>query len=143
MTTRVFRLSGALLIETAMHGEKAWFLAGDTKVPCDFAAAGFERPAERDPRAVPYVRLMPSGTPAPSGACLVLNLDGEIAARAVAERLLVPRNGSVSERLWRLILGQDEDDDPGVGPGELDARWLGEIPPQVWAVVREAVLKCT
>jgi hypothetical protein len=143
MRAKVFRLSGALLVQTALQGEEAWFLAGDTKTPCDFGAAGFERPVERDPRVVPYVRLVPTGEPMPDGPCLALSIDGEAAARLVAERLLVPRNGSVSERLWRLVLGQDDDDPHDSHEDELDARWLGEIPPRIWSVVRDAVLKCT
>jgi hypothetical protein len=145
MTARVSRLSGALVVETEIAGERAWFLVGDTKVPCDFFAAGFERPPERDARRVPCVRLVPLGSPRVEGASLTLPLAGEDAARLVAERLLVPRNGSVSERLWRLIFGADDaparvDDEPS---GELDARWLGEMPPRIWDVVRDAVLKCT
>lgn len=139
MTARVGRLSGALLVETHVGGEPAWFLVGDTKAPCDFSAAGLERPAERDPRVTPYVRLVPQGEPGLDGAVLNLAVGGEAAARLVAERLLVPRNGSVSERLWRLIFDAGEDDPEG----EMDARWLGEVPARVWDVVRDAVLKCT
>jgi hypothetical protein len=139
MTARIGRLSGALIVETEVSGERAWFLIGDTKVPCDFEAAAFERPPERDARRLPYVRLVPQGNPRLEGATLTLSAGGEGAARLVAERLLVPRNGSVSERLWRLIFGAD-DDEPS---GELDARWLGEMPARIWDVVRDSVLKCT
>ena len=140
MKTRVTRLAGALLVETDVSGERAWFLVGDTKTPCDFSAAGFERPAERDVRLVPYVRLVPAGSPGVgAGASVILTTAGNDAARLVAERLLVPRNGSVSERLWRLLWGTD-DDEPH---GELDARWFCEMPERIWNVVQGAVLKCT
>jgi hypothetical protein len=139
MTARVSRLSGALIVSTSARGEPAWFLVGDTKSPCDWAASGFEAPRERDVLATPVVRLAPSGAPSFESASLTLALEGEEAARAVAERLLVPRNGSVSERLWRLIFGAD-DESP---EGDRDARWLTEIPDHVWDVVRNAVLKCT
>jgi hypothetical protein len=49
---------------------------------------------------------------------------------------VIERNGSVSERLWRLVLGD--------APAEVvDLRWLGQMPLQVWQVVRDTVLKCS
>jgi hypothetical protein len=142
VNTKVGRLAGALLVETAERGEPAWFLVGETKVPCDWAAAGFAPPPERDLRQVRYVRLEVTGAPALAGRTLALELAGEAAARTLADRLLVARNGSVSERLWRLILGV-EDDENEAGGERLDARWLGEVPARVWDVVKGAVLRCT
>ena len=63
--TRAGRLAGAIVVETTMGNEPAWFLVGDTKVPCDFPSAGFARPADRDVKAQRWVRLSPSGEPKP------------------------------------------------------------------------------
>jgi precorrin-3B C17-methyltransferase len=136
---RVGRLAGALLLSTFDRGEPAWFLVGDTKVPCDWDAAGFVRPADRDASVARFIRLVPSGDPHLVAPMIEIGIEGEVAARMVADRLLVARNGAVSERLWRLLLGEDEAATREV----IDARWLGEMPTRVWDVVRDAVLKCT
>jgi len=138
--SRVGRLAGALLAES----EGRAFLVGNLKRPCDFAAAGFERPAEEvDALARPFVELRRCGPPAVPGPWLTLGLEGEPLARALAERLLIERNGAVSDRLWRLLLSADPDADPPPPDTVIDARWLGEIPLHLWRIVREAVLKCT
>jgi hypothetical protein len=54
--------------------------------------------------------------------------------------MLIERNGSVSERLWRAVLGVDDAGDAPRGP--VAARWLLEVPESVWRVVRDAVLRC-
>jgi hypothetical protein len=135
---RVGRLSGALLVETGGQ----YFLAGNTKEPCDFAAAGFEPPEDIDARARPYVRLAAVGPVRVATAWLALELEGEALVRLVAERFLIERNGSVSERLWRLVIDRDGN---GAVPaaGDIDARWLAGIPAHVWQIVRETVLRCT
>ena len=138
---RVGRLSGALLLETAVADEPAWFLVGDTKVPCDWSAAGFDKPAERNVIHERFTRLKVRGAPNLTGTTLSVALEGVEGAHAIAERLTVSRNGSVSERLWNLILGEDELDEP-TGRA-IPCAWLCEIPAPVWDVVREAVLKCT
>jgi hypothetical protein len=136
--SRVGRLAGALLAET---GDQ-YFLVGNLKRPCDFAAAGFEKPAvEVDALARPYVALLRSGPANLPGPWLTFDLEGEALARALAERLLIERTGSVSDRLWRLILSSDPDADIPAD-AVIDARWLGQTPIHVWRVVREAVLKC-
>jgi hypothetical protein len=136
--SRVGRLGGALLAETGPE----FYLVGNLKRPCDFPAAGFERPAEElDALARPFVRLARSGPLAVDGPWLTLAVEGEALARLLAARLLVERNGSVSDRLWRLILSDDPDQE--LTPDQVvDARWLGETPAHVWRVVREAVLRC-
>ena len=138
---RVGRIAGALIVETVIDDTPAWFLVGDTKVPCDWRAAGFVRPADRDARLETFVRLEARGSPALQGTTLSIALEGEAAARALADRLTVARNGSVSERLWRLILGDEEVEAP-TGRA-IGAAWLCEVPMPVWGVVRDAVLKCT
>jgi hypothetical protein len=142
--SRVGRLAGALLAESGSDH----FLIGNLKRPCDFAAAGFERPAaEIDALARPWVRLQRSGPLAGSvplpGPWLELSLEGEPLLRALADRLLIERNGAVSDRLWRLILSADPDADLPGPDVVVDARWLGEMPAHLWQIVREAVLRCT
>lgn len=135
---RVGRLAGAILAET--RGEL--YLVGNPKVPCDWGAAGFDPPAELEPRERPFVRLSARRAveiPAPH---LTLEVEGETLPRLLAEVFLIQRTGSVSERLWRLVAGaSDEAGAPAAGA--VAARWLGEIPPSVWRIVRETVLRCT
>ncbi len=137
MMARVGRLAGALLAETG--GE--FFLVGNTKEPCDFEAAGFESPGEIDALERRYIRLAPRRAVELAAPYLTLDLEGEALAALLAERLLIERNASVSDRLWRLLMdpsGQDElPEDEAV-----DARWLAEIPAPIWGIVRDTVLRC-
>jgi hypothetical protein len=142
MITRIARLAGAIVVFTEVGGEIAHYLVGNTKVPCDWAAAGFDRPKERDAKAHPYVRLAALGAIRIPPPYVHVATDGEAAARLLAERLLVARNGSVSERLWRLVTGETDEGEPAHLPDAIDARWLTEIPEPVWAIVRDAVLRC-
>jgi hypothetical protein len=133
---RVGRLAGAILAET----RDEYFLVGLTKEPCDWAAAGFHVPGGLDEPQQPFIRLTasrPVELPAPR---LRLAVEGEELARLLARRLVIARNGSVSERLWRLVIGTEE---AGAADVEIEARWFDEIPEAVWDVVREAVLRCT
>ena len=134
---RVGRLAGALLAETG--GE--FFLVGNTKEPCDFEAAGFESPGEIDALERRYIRLAPRRAVELAAPYLRLDLEGEALAALLAERLLIERNASVSDRLWRLLIdpsGQEElPEDEAV-----DARWLAEIPAPIWGIVRDTVLRC-
>jgi hypothetical protein len=77
------------------------------------------------------------------GPWLTLTLEGGPLLAALTERLVIERNGSVSDRLWRLILSADPDADPPPPDAVIDARWLGEMPGHLWRLVRETVLKCT
>jgi hypothetical protein len=129
------------LLETQLGDQLAWFLVGDTKVPCDWQAAGFAPPPQRDVIQERFVQLEVRGAPSFSGTTLSLPLEGREAAREIGERLTVSRNGSVSERLWALVLGEDELDQPT--GRTIPSAWLCETPVAVWNVVREAVLKCT
>jgi hypothetical protein len=137
MMARVGRIAGAILAETG--GE--FFLVGNTKEPCDFEAAGFESPGEIDALGPRYMRLAPRRTVELTAPYLRLDLEGEALAVMLAERLLIERNASVSERLWRLLIdssGQEElPEDEAV-----DARWLAEIPAPIWGIVRDTVLRC-
>lgn len=138
---RVGRLAGGLLLETKHENQSAWFLVGDTKVPCDWGKAGFEPPPERDLVRDRFIRLEVSGEPNLVGTTLSISLEGTDAARTLGERLTVNRNGSVSERLWGLILGEEELEAPS--GRTIPCAWLCEMPPEVWNVVRDAVLKCS
>jgi len=133
---RVGRLAGAILAETG--GE--FFLIGNTKEPCDFHAAGFEPPGEIDALKHRYIRLVPRGPIELAEPYLVFELEGERLAALLGEQLLIERNGSVSERLWRLVMDPEGQDDPR--QGEVDARWLAEIPAPIWRIVRDTVLRC-
>jgi hypothetical protein len=134
----VGRIAGALLAETG--GD--FYLVGNTRTPCDWAAAGFEPPVAIDAVARPYLRLARAGQPSLGTPRLSLDVEGEALARRLAELFLIPRTGSVSERLWRLVTGQRDEDDAPV-PDVIEARWLGEVPPRVWEIVRDTVLRCT
>ncbi|HEY0477927.1 MAG TPA: hypothetical protein VGD37_10410 [Kofleriaceae bacterium] len=148
---RVSRIAGAIIAETA--GDH--YLIGNPKQPCDWRAAGFEPPGELDARVRPVVRLARCGDPVLAAPVLELEveLEGEALAMLLAERFVIARTGSVSERLWRLVTGQlDElDGEPhGTINGTIDpraavisARWLGELPAPVWQIVRDTVLRCT
>ena len=137
MMARVGRLAGAILAETG--GE--FFLVGNTKEPCDFEAAGFESPGEIDALERRYIRLAPRRAVELAAPYLRLELEGEALAALLAERLLIERNASVSDRLWQLLMdpsGQEElPEDEAV-----DARWLAEIPAPIWGIVRDTVLRC-
>ena len=130
----VGRLAGALLVQT----EGDFWLVGNTKEPCEWRTHGFEQPAEVDHTVQPYLRLRRIGEANVGEPYVVVDAEGEQVARELARRLLVERNASVSERLWRLVLGTDE----GAVAGEIPAPWLIEVPEPVWRIVRDVVLRC-
>jgi len=128
----IARLAGAILVE----GDGQYFLVGNPKEPCDFAKAGFEPPGAIDAVARPFVRLSPLASgPVLTGTRLRVAGAGEALARVCAARFVIERNGSISERLWRLVV--DDAD------GALDGRWLVEMPDAIWQIVRDTVLKCS
>ncbi|HKQ69709.1 MAG TPA: precorrin-3B C(17)-methyltransferase [Polyangiaceae bacterium] len=139
----VTRLAGAIVIVTEVDGGPAFYVVGDTKVPCDWAVHGFLRPEARERSAVRYERLLPVGAVVLEPSAFAIELEGESAARLIADRMLVARNGSVSERLWRLVTGQADGDAPIASErGTNLARWIHEMPLDVWNVVRDSVLRC-
>lgn len=135
---RVGRLAGALLAET----EGAFYLVGNPKVPCDFPACGFEPPPEIDARVRPFLRLAPVRAIELVPPVVTLEVEGEALPRRLADAFVIERTGSVSERLWRLVIGQSEEDDVPTGD-VVAARWLGEVPPVIWKIVRDTVLRCS
>jgi hypothetical protein len=134
---RVGRLAGAILAET--NGE--YFLVGNTKAPCDWGRAGFVPPAAIDATTTPYLRLEPVRPVPLAEPYLTFALEGEELARMLADRFVIERNGSVSDRLWRLIENPDLALEPAAR-SSIDARWLGEIPSPIWRIVRDSVLRC-
>lgn len=133
---RIGRLAGAILIST----EGRYFLVGNPKQPCDFVAEGFEDPGVVDAIAAPVRELSPRRAVEVEGFAFDVELEGEAVARIVADRMLITRNASVSERLWMLAADVDPEDDLPESP--VAGRWLVEMPDRVWAVVRETVLRC-
>ncbi len=134
--SRASRIAGAILAET----KGRHYLVGNIKEPCDWEVYGFEDPGEIVASDRSFIELKPLREISPVGVQLSLNLEGAALAELLFQRLVIHRNGSVSERLWNLVSGSD-----GTTPQEslrIDARWLGEIPAPLWAIVRDAVLRC-
>ena len=73
---------------------------------------------------------------------LIFETEGEALAKLLVDAFVIPRTGSVSERLWRLVIGESDERDAPV-PAVISARWLAETPPHIWALVRDTVLRCT
>lgn len=140
-TARLLRLAGALLLE----GQGSYFLIGNTKEPCDWPTVGFERPTEGDPAALRVRRLEPLGNqPSLGPTTLSIQINEqpiESIAGTLANRLLIRRNSSFSERLWRIVIGASDENPSGL-PANSDVTWLIAMPEQVWEIVRDTALKC-
>jgi hypothetical protein len=103
---RMGRWMGAVVVES--RGQQV--LVGNPKEPCTFA---------------PPVPL--------SSPLLLDDRDPLELAEILTRRLVIERNGSVSERLWRLITHE----------GATRAQWLVDVPAHVWEIVRDQVLRCS
>jgi hypothetical protein len=103
---RIGRWMGAIVVE--VDGEQR--LVGNPKEPCTFTPP------------------VPLSSPLEVGE---RGLD-ELAAVAHA-RLVIARNDSVSERLWRIVTHE----------GATSAEWLFDVPAHVWEIVRDTVLRCS
>ncbi len=134
----VGRLAGAILAET----DGSFFLVGNPKEPCDFAAAGFEPPGEIDALKRPFIRLLPYRNVHVSPPRLLLSAEGEALAKLLGDRFLIHRNGSVSDRLWRLVTSAEGEEEQSKAE-TIDADWVAKMPPAVWQIVRDTVLRCT
>jgi hypothetical protein len=139
MIARIGRLAGAILVEC----DGSYFLVGNTKEPCDWEQHGFRIPKDIDVHPTPVLaleRINKGSTFSLDSPHLLLHLgveqNGEKVSHLFAERLLIMRNASVSDRLWNLVVGESKD-------AELEATWLLNMPAVVWQVVRDTVLKCT
>ncbi len=128
---RIGRLAGAILAET----EGQYYLVGNLKEPCDFGRAGFEPPGEFDAQSEPYRRLALKSAVAMAPPYLTMELEGEALAKLLANCFVIKRNGSISDRLWRLVTDS--------GDKVVNARWLAEMPPAIWQIVQDAVLRCS
>jgi hypothetical protein len=141
MTTRISRLAGAILMESAGQ----FFLLGNTKEPCDWLRAGFEQPSEADDIQGSFIPLKTLSFVRNDSPCLSLSASErspEELAQMLAKRFLISRNGSVSERLWRVVIGE-VDSGNAVLTRDIDVNWLADVPDYVWNIVRDAVLKCS
>lgn len=135
---RIGRLAGAILVES----EGRYFLVGNPKEPLDLPAAGFSPPAAPiDAMARPWIELEPRRPVALAAPVLEVPIEGTAVAARIARQLVIPRNGSVSDRLWRLIIGITDDEDEV--PDVTDAAWLATVPDRVWAIVTSSVLRCS
>jgi len=132
--SKVTRLAGAILAET--QGE--YYLVGELKEPCDFSKHGFEKPKEPDAHhPVRYKKLQVIGhVILEDGEHLQMETRGEGLAELLFKRFVILRNLSVSDRLWRVVTSHKDSE------GKVDARWLEQMPDEVWEIVRESILKC-
>jgi hypothetical protein len=129
----VYRFSGAILLKK----ENKFYLIGNLKEPCNFMDYGFES-QEIDPLKNPYVPLKiidEYKTALLNNPIFIIisNKSIEEIAKILSDKLLIKRNGSVSERLWNLIKENQKDN---------NITWLIDIPEEIWEIVRENVLKC-
>jgi hypothetical protein len=116
---RIGRWVGAIVVETS----NGMWLVGNPKEPCTDVPDALEPP---------YVRPLPQAVPL--GSPLAIDDgDGEAIGQALAAKLVIQRNGSVSERLWRLVTSD----------GGARSQWLVEIPMPIWQIVRDTVLRCS
>jgi hypothetical protein len=140
MTAHISRLSGAILLEC----DGQFLLIGNTKSPCNWLTEGFEAPAEVDAVKQPVLRLTSSNITKSISPVLIVSAiesSGESLAKILADRFLIRRNGSVSERLWRIVTGEsDESSTPAEHP--IQVNWLVTMPSSVWEIIRETALKC-
>jgi hypothetical protein len=132
---QVGRLVGAIL---AVTGDDI-YLVGDCKEPCDFHRYGLEMPPDRDVLAQPYIRLERRDAFELEGPQLSIQLEGEALPQLLVDSFLIFRNGSVSERIWRLCLQYSPEPVNGV----IDADWLRHVPRGIWEIVRNSVLRCS
>jgi hypothetical protein len=134
---RMGRLAGSLLVES----EGTYSLVGFPKEPCDFAKHGLGTPPAPEAWGGPFVTLAHTAHVDLGNVILSFSLEGPALLSALAARLLVTRNSSVSERLYRQIV--EADDEGNVAPGVRDARWLTDMPLHLWTIVRDSVLRCS
>jgi hypothetical protein len=104
---RIGRWMGAIVVEA----DGRQLMVGNPKEPCEFQP------------------------PVPLGSVVEVRDDGDLdaLARLVHARLVIQRNDSVSERLWRIVTHD----------GATAAQWLVDVPAHVWDIVRDSVLRCS
>lgn len=131
---QVGRLVGAII---AVSGEDI-YLVGDCKEPCDFNRYGLENPLDRNVLLQPYIKMQKRGAFQIEGPTLRIGLEGEALPQLLVDTFLIFRNGSVSERIWRLCLQYCPEPVNGV----IDADWVRHVPRGIWEIVRASVLRC-
>jgi hypothetical protein len=140
MTAHVTRLAGAILLEYAGQ----FYLIGNTKQPCDWQQAGFEPPVEIDAVKQAFLELSPTHVVINKQQSLLVDpaISGNELAQVLANRFLIRRNGSVSERLWRIVTGESDESSNAIEEQNKNITWLVTMPEQIWDIVRDAALKC-
>lgn len=128
------RLAGAILVQTG----REHYLVGDCKEPCDFEAAGFMPVADRPVLEQPYVLIEALRPVVWKEPYFTTSLEGEELAQKLVDSFLIFRNGSVSERLWRLVMIQSKKSPEG----SYDINWLCGMPSGIWDMVRDQILRC-
>lgn len=132
----VTRLKGAILAKT----EDRYFLVGNTKEPINYPEVGFHTPEDWQAPETPFVPLEPNGSAiVKEGGVMNMALEGQDLPEKLVKIFMIRRNGSISERLWSLILESQEDptDDAAI-----PADWLAQTPEDIWDIVRDSVLRC-
>lgn len=139
ITARITRLAGAILLETG----ETYFLIGNTKEPCNWAEAGFLAPEKIDAVHHPFLPLTPVRAVQVGAPCIRMECGIPPAglAELIAARFVIARNGSVSDRLWRLVTGETDLTASG-HKQDIDGTWLAALPDSIWGIVRDAVLRC-
>ena len=66
---------------------------------------------------------------------LEMETEGEELAKLLFKRFIIYRNNSISNRLWNVVTCDTE-------AGAVDARWLEQMPDDVWEIVRGDILRC-
>jgi len=132
--SKISRLAGAILAET----QGVYYLVGETKEPCDFEKFGFKTLPESDPEKKPKYQKLEVTGPVVSDNSVYLEMatEGEKLAELLFKRFAIHRNYSVSDRLWMVVTSNKDES------GRVDARWLEEMPDEVWDIVRDSILKC-
>ena len=135
--TVVERLAGSFVVRDSSRA----VLVGQPKVPCAWESFGFAKPTAidaPDARRAELVRLADVPLPGPR---LVFTRSFESVVAAIESRMLVARNGSASERLWTLVLDEDDPDEIDESR-EVDADWIVDMPDRAFALIRDNVLRC-
>ncbi len=147
--TTVSRLAGAILVEDS----GCFYLVGDSKEPLNYKEYGFQDTWEgqplkdRDPVKQVVVPLLILATETQGGITgdfpkpklqMIAKGEGAAVALRLAQALVIRRNGSVSERLWNLVL-----ESSGERDGLVDIQWLCDTPEPIWDIVRDQVLRCS
>ena len=135
----VLRIAGALLVAC----EDDYRLVGETKRPIDWSAAGFEAPefspvAGSEKQDWVQLRRIADRPFEAEGPRLEVAASGDALCADLKRCFVIHRNGSVSERLWDLVLDGSEAD----ASGAHEAGWLLAMPESVWEIVRDSVLRC-